>query len=144
MELKAIGYVKNEFEQPLRQDWGKVISDIVMDHGLTEALDGITDFSHIIVVYWLHKAAGNGEPRYRVHPRGNKEVPEVGLFATRSPHRPNAIGIATVELIAHRDNVLKVRGLDAVSGTPVLDIKPYIAAYDSPANTRVASWTTGQ
>jgi len=78
----------------------------------------------------------------KVHPRGNKKLPLVGLFATRSPNRPNSIGKATVRLIKREGNVLKVRGLDAIDGTPVIDIKPYLPRYDSVARAKVPWWVS--
>ncbi len=140
--LKAIGIVRNEVKQPVRQDWEKVVSEIVMDSSLTEALDGLEDFSHIIVVYWMHRVAATGELPTKVHPKGRQELPLVGLFATRSPQRPNPVGVATVRLLKRRDNILRVEGLDAIDGTPVIDIKPHLPGYDSAANARVAPWIT--
>ncbi len=140
--LKAIGIVRNEVKHPLKQDWEKVVSDIVMDSSLTEALDGLEEFSHNIVVYWMHLDAATGELPTKVHPKGRQELPLVGLFATRSPQRPNPVGVTTVRLLKRRDNILKVEGLDAIDGTPVIDIKPHLPGYDSAANVRVAPWIT--
>jgi tRNA-Thr(GGU) m(6)t(6)A37 methyltransferase TsaA len=77
-----------------------------------------------------------------VHPKRNPDLPLVGVFATRSPARPNPIGIATVKLLECRDNVLKVIGLDAIDGTPVLDIKPHIPGSDSPTSVSTPGWLT--
>ena len=142
MTLKAIGIVRNGIKQPLRRDWGKIISDIVVDSSLTEALDGLDEFSHIVVIYWMHQVAG--QPPTKVHPMGRGELPLVGLFATRSPNRPNPVGKATVRLLQRQDNILKVEGLDALDGTPVIDIKPYIPGYDSATNAKVPSWITNR
>ena len=76
----------------------------------------------------------------RVHPMRRKGLPLVGRFATRTPQRPNPIGLSPVELLAVRGNILRVRGLEALEGTPVLDIKPYIARGDVIENTRVGEW----
>ncbi|MFC1992524.1 tRNA (N6-threonylcarbamoyladenosine(37)-N6)-methyltransferase TrmO [Chloroflexota bacterium] len=141
IKLNAIGIVRNGIKQPMKPgyDLKKLISDIVIDSSLTEALDNLDEFSHIIVLYWLHRATRERRP-IKVHPRGNQELPLVGLFATRSPHRPNPVGKATVRLLERRDNILKVSGLDAIDGTPVLDIKPYIPGYDSATDATVPSW----
>jgi len=141
MTLKAIGKVSNEVTQPRRQGWEKVISEIVIDSRLTQALDGLDGFSHIKVLFWMHQLAA-GEVPLKVHPRGDPENPLVGLFATRSPRRPNPIGETTVRLLERRGNILRVEGLDAVCGTPVVDIKPYIPGNDSVADARVPSWVT--
>jgi tRNA-Thr(GGU) m(6)t(6)A37 methyltransferase TsaA len=140
MSLKAVGVVRNEFKQrpPGESDWfAETISEIVIDSNLTDALDGLEEFSHIIVLYWMHRLASDEVP-LKVHRRGRKENPPVGLFASRSPNRPNRIGIATVRLLQRQDNILRVKGLDALDGSPVLDIKPYIPGYDSPDDVEVS------
>ena len=141
--LKAIGTVRNAVRQPTKRDWEKVVSEIVVNTSLTEALDNLDEFSHITVLYWMHQAAEN-KPPTKVHPMGNQELPAVGLFATRSPNRPNPVGKATVRLLKRQGNILKVEGLDAIDGTPVIDIKPYIPGYDSVTNARVPSWITSK
>jgi tRNA-Thr(GGU) m(6)t(6)A37 methyltransferase TsaA len=142
--LKAIGIVRNGIKQPPKRvpfGWEKVVSDIVVNSGLTEALDGLGEFSHIVVLYWMHQVAP-GELPMKVHPMGKQELPLVGLFATRSPHRPNPVGETTVRLLQRQGNILKVEGLDAIDGTPVIDIKPYIPEFDSAAKATVPQWIT--
>jgi len=143
--LKAIGIVRNGVKQAQRYGygWEKTVSDIVVDSSLAAALDGLEDFSHIIVLYRFHHAA-SGQVPTKTHPMGNETLPLVGLFATRSPNRPNPIGKSTVRLLQRQGNTLKVEGLDAIDGTPVLDIKPYIPEYDSVANTKVPPWITNR
>ncbi|UCH42652.1 MAG: SAM-dependent methyltransferase [Dehalococcoidales bacterium] len=80
----------------------------------------------------------------RVHPRGRQELPLRGIFAVRTPNRPNRIGKATVRLIEIDDNILKVKGLDALDGSPVIDIKPYIPGYDSVDEASVPPWITSR
>ena len=142
MNLKAIGVVRNEIRQPVRHGWGEIVSDIVIDSGLTEALDGLDEFSHIIVLYWMHQLTLGRKLPLKVHPMGKPELPLTGRFATRSPSRPNPVGQATVELLERRGNILKVKGLDAINGTPVIDIKPYLPGYDSVSNAKAPKWTT--
>jgi tRNA-Thr(GGU) m(6)t(6)A37 methyltransferase TsaA len=144
MTLKAIGIVRNEIKRvlPASSDWGKIVSHIVIDSALTEALDGLEGFSHIIVLYWMHGVAVVGQVPTKVHPMGRQELPAVGLFATRSPHRPNPVGKATVRLLQCLGNTLKIEGLDAIDGTPVIDIKPYIPGYDSVTNAEIPQWMT--
>ena len=141
MTLKAIGIVRSGITQPTRKDCEKVISDIVIDSTLTEALDNLDGFSHLVVLYWMHQAM-SGEVPLKIHPRGKQELPLLGLFATRTPNRPNRIGLTTVRLLERQGNILRVEGLDAIEGTPVIDIKPYIPGYDSVANAKVPSWIT--
>ncbi|OGP34070.1 MAG: tRNA (N6-threonylcarbamoyladenosine(37)-N6)-methyltransferase TrmO [Deltaproteobacteria bacterium GWC2_65_14] len=81
----------------------------------------------IIVLCWMHEA---DRGRLKVHPRGQEGRPERGIFSTRSPHRPNPVSLHTVELLEIRGNVLRVRGMDAIDGTPVIDIKPHSPGLD--------------
>jgi len=143
MTLKPIGIVRKGIKRAAKGDWEKTISEIVINTSLTEALDGLEEFSHIVVLYWMHQAV-SGEVPLKIHPRGKQELPLLGLFATRTPNRPNRIGIATVRLLERQGNILRVEGLDAIDGTPVIDIKPYIPGYDSVANTRVPPWITSR
>ena len=142
MTLKAIGVVRNGIKQPIRHGWGEIVSDIEVNDDLTEALDGLDGFSHIIVLYWMHQLPAGRQLPLKVHPMGKPELPLVGRLATRSPSRPNPVGQATVRLLERRDNVLEVRGLDAIDGTPVIDIKPYIPKYDAASEAKAPQWTT--
>ncbi|MFC1974642.1 tRNA (N6-threonylcarbamoyladenosine(37)-N6)-methyltransferase TrmO [Chloroflexota bacterium] len=142
MQLKAIGTVRNGIKEAVKQDWGKVVSDIVIDSSLTEALDGLEEFSHIMVLFWMHQVTANSQKPAKIHPRDRKELPLVGLFVTRTPHRPNPVGKTTVRLLQRQGNILRVEGLDAVDGTPVIDIKPYIPGIDSVTDAKVPQWTT--
>jgi tRNA-Thr(GGU) m(6)t(6)A37 methyltransferase TsaA len=144
MSLKAIGIVRNEIKQPLRHGWREIVSDIVVNSNLTEALDNLDEFSHLIVLYWMHQLPAGKQLSLKVHPMGKSELPLVGRFATRSPTRPNPVGQATVRLVERRGNILKVKGLDAIDGTPVIDIKPYIPKYDSADDAKVPPWITNQ
>ena len=100
-----------------------------------EALEGLRDYSHMVVIFWMHGEKGY---RPRVKPWGVERYPEVGIFATRFPPRPNSIAITVVELIEIGGR-LRVRGLDAWKGSPVLDIKPY-DHYDIVKNPRTPWW----
>jgi len=140
MTLKAIGVVRNEIKQPSMFDSEEVVSEIVIDTNLTESLDNLDEFSHIIVLYWIHKATGQSP--IKVHPMGKHNLPLKGVFATRSPNRPNPVGKATVRLLERQGNILKVKGLDAIDGSPVIDIKPYLPGYDSVARAKVPPWVS--
>jgi len=144
MTLKAIGIVRNEIKQPIRHGWREIVSEIVVNRNLTEALDGLDEFSHIIVLYWMHQLPAGKQLSLKVHPMGKPELPLVGRFATRSPSRPNPLGQATVRLLERQGNILKVKGLDAIDGTPVIDIKPYIPKYDSAADAKAPPWMNNQ
>ena len=136
--LKPIGTVKSEIKQPTRRDFKDIISEIIIDDNLTEALDNLDEFSHIIIIYWMHRSSG--QPPNKVRPMGKPNLPLVGLFASRAPHRPNPIGKTTVRLLRREGNILKVKGLDAIDGTPVIDVKPYIPGYDSVARAKMPPW----
>ncbi|MGD9143626.1 MAG: tRNA (N6-threonylcarbamoyladenosine(37)-N6)-methyltransferase TrmO [Dehalococcoidia bacterium] len=139
ISLKPIGIVRNHIKGPTREESSEVISEIIIDESLNEALDDLEQFSHIIVLYWIHRSRRPAP--LKVHPRGDPDRAERGVFSTRSPSRPNPIGKATVKLLERKGNILEVRGLDAIDGSPVLDIKPYIPGYDSvESDYRAPSW----
>ena len=139
ISLKPIGIVRNHIKEPTREESSGVVSEIIIDESLNEALDDLEQFSHIIVLYWIHRSRRPAP--LKVHPRGDPDRAERGVFSTRSPSRPNPIGKATVKLLERNGNILEVQGLDAIDGSPVLDIKPYIPGYDSVENDyRAPSW----
>lgn len=137
MILKPVGFVRSPVrETPDEQDWWQeLVSEILIDENLVEALDGIENYSHIIVLYWLHRRDRNNLP-LKIHPRGKMDSPKRGIFATRTPDRPNPIGKTTVRLLRREGNILTVQGLDALDGSPVLDIKPRDAGYDSAGGVK--------
>ena len=122
---------------------GKIF--VAMQPAYAEALNGIEGFSHIWVIYWFH---GNDKPEKRhtlkVHPRGNPANPLTGVFATRSPARPNLLGLNACRLVRREGNRLEVEGLDAWDGSPVLDIKPYLPQLDSFPQTTFPKWADGK
>jgi tRNA-Thr(GGU) m(6)t(6)A37 methyltransferase TsaA len=142
INLTPIGFVRNSIKEPGIEDWRTVTSEIIIKEDLKEALSRIDEFSHIIVIYWMHKLPPSQRSIIKVHPKANQNLPLVGVFASRSPARPNPIGVTTVKLLERRDNVLKVTGLDAINGTPVLDIKPYIPGDDSSTKAKTPGWLT--
>ena len=142
INLIPIGFVKNNINEPKRENWESVTSEIIINEDLKEALSRIEDCSHIIVIYWMHKVSKSQRSVVKVHPKGDRNLPLVGVLASRSPARPNPIGITTVKLLGLQDNVLKIIGLDAIDGTPVLDIKPYISGYDSTIEAKTPGWIT--
>lgn len=117
------------------------IAEIVLREELREAVEGIEGFSHLFIIFWMHKISNQERKTLKVHPRGRKELPLLGVFATRTPHRPNPIGLTLVELVKVEENVLTVRGLDAFNGTPVLDIKPF-DFWDAVQHAKVPEWWT--
>jgi len=138
--IRPIGIVRNGVTEKRKEGWEDVISEIVVEESLTDCLDGLEEFSHIIVICWMHKVALGRQFVAKIHPRGREDLPLVGLFATRGPERPNSLSVTTTRLLERHGNVLKVVGLDAFDGTPVIDIKPYMPGYDSPAEAWEADW----
>jgi len=105
-------------------------------------LQGLEGFSHIVILYWFHLRDGEEERNtLQVTPKRHEGAPQVGVFASRSPSRPNPIGMCVVELTKIEGCVLFVKGLDASEGSPIIDIKPYIPRADSIPNARVPEWT---
>jgi len=136
--LNPIGYVRTRAKGDDVKD--KLhLSEIFIDCDLTSALDGISEFSHLFVLFWLHEISGKKRETLRVRPRGRRDLPLLGVFATRTNLRPNPIGLTLCELVKMESNVLTVRGLDAFDGTPVLDLKPY-DSWDCAATARMPDW----
>jgi len=137
IELKPIGFVSTKAvgKEVKRRTH---ISKIILREDLTESLDGIEEFSHLFILFFLHKVT-NQDKKLKTHPRGRTDIPLLGVFATRTANRPNPIGLALVELLGVEGNVLTVRGLDAYDGTPVLDIKPF-DYWDMKENAKVPEW----
>ena len=141
--VKVIGVVRNEVNQPQSRgyEWQQVISDIVVDKHLTQALDDLDENSHITVLFWMDQVDPTAPLPLKIHPRGMIERPLRGVFATRTQYRPNPIGVTTVKLLKRNDNILRVQGLDAINGSPILDIKPYRPHHDTMNDVRVPSCT---
>jgi tRNA (adenine37-N6)-methyltransferase len=138
--LKPIGTVHSPLQDRERRDASAVIAEIIIEPEYAAGLDNLEDFSHIIVIFYLHQSRKPAP--LKVHPRMRKDPAPVGVFASRSPDRPNALGKTTVKLLEHHDNILKVKGLDAIDGTPVIDIKPYIPDIDATPEAKVPPWMT--
>ena len=137
IKLKPIGFAKNNVRKPRFGKFAEEISEIIVDEKFTGALKGIDDYSHVIIVYWMDQV----KEHVIVHqPQGNPHVPIVGIFACRCPQRPNPIAITTVRLMAHIGNKIKVKGLDILDGTPIIDIKPYWPQYDKVENEKIPDW----
>ena len=128
MELKPIGIVHSPYKTraDAPRQGGDKISEIEIHKEYEDGLKDIEGFSHIHIIYWLHDSKG-----FSLSVTTPWDTQPHGLFATRSPNRPNPVGYAAVELLERNGNILTVRGLDAIEETPVIDIKPYIAKVDA-------------
>jgi len=138
VELTPIGRIEGPFAQAVPDGWEDVAQRIIVDEPWAMALEGLEGFSHLIVLFWLDRIEGALE--LKVHPENRQDVPAVGLFATRTPRRPNPIGLQVVELLSRQGNVLTIQGLDALDGSPVLDLKPYLPRGDSIPDARTPKW----
>jgi len=116
-------------------------SVIVLDEEFEPGLLGLDGFSHIYVFWWFSL---NDEPAKRetlqVHPMGNRRNPLTGVFATRSPRRPNLVALTLCKIVAIKGNVIEVEKIDAFDKTPVIDIKPYIPGYDTAEGATIPEW----
>lgn len=130
-DLTPIAVVRNTIDDTSGRTWAQVESEIVFRDEFRVALDGLDGFTHLIVVTWLDRVTDEGRSLLRIRPTGDESSPEVGVFATRTAHRPNPLGVSIVPLEGVRDGVVKVVGLDVANGTAVLDVKPYVSFYDS-------------
>jgi len=138
--LKPIGFVKNSRKEKLDDHWSEIISEIILvDELPTESLDGIDDFSHLEIIFYFDKSdkVFTGSE----HPRENPAYPKVGIFAQRKKDRPNHLGLTVVNLIKKDGKILTVKNLDAIDGTPVLDIKPVFEEYLPKGNIEQPQWT---
>jgi tRNA-Thr(GGU) m(6)t(6)A37 methyltransferase TsaA len=139
VRFEPIGVVRNGRESMDDRGWGALESRIELRDACAAGLTGLDAFSHAIVVVHLERDHGEAPTVVR-RPRGRADMPLVGVFAQRGRMRPNPIGVTTVAIVRVEPGALIVRGLDAVDGTPVLDIKPYVPAFDRRSDPRVPAW----
>ena len=140
IKLKPVAWVKNSRITTLDDDWGTIISDIILADDIPDsAFQHILDFSLLEIIYYFDKVKDD-KKLYVRRPRGNPEYPEMGIFAQRNKDRPNQIGLSTVELIWHRERSIGVRMLDAINGTPILDIKPVYREFRPAVDIRQPDW----
>ena len=140
IRLYPVAYVRNDVPEPIHEGWDEIVSELVVEPRFAAALNGIEDYSHLVVLFWIHDVPPARRRQLEIHPRDRQDLPLVGVFATRTQYRPNPIGLTVVRLRGRRGNVLVVQGLDAIDGTPVLDIKPYLPRRDEVAETKVPEW----
>jgi tRNA-Thr(GGU) m(6)t(6)A37 methyltransferase TsaA len=140
--LDPIGVVVGGRSEPLDDNWGSVEATIrLADRFGPEAVSGLDAFSHLCVVFQFHLVAESDVVLGARHPRGNVEWPRVGMFAQRAKMRPNRLGVSACALVAVDGLDLHVRGLDAIDGTPVLDVKPFMREFE-PTGTHQPAWAT--
>lgn len=157
MKLNPVGFVRSNVKESPHfsqanspEHWREMVaksraardgtSEIVIRDDLNELLDGVEDFSHLVVLFWGHRIPEERRSLAKAHPMGRHDLPLVGIFATRSPARPNPVLATTVRLVERRGNVLRVQGLDAIDGSPVIDLKPDTPYYHAKGEMRVSDW----
>jgi tRNA-Thr(GGU) m(6)t(6)A37 methyltransferase TsaA len=136
--VKTIGFVRNELTEDEVRD-RNCDSDVVIYKEYEAGLEGIEDFSHLNIIFWMDRIRRSERQLLKARPRGHQDMPMLGIFATRSPHRPNPIGLTLVKLVERKGNILRVNGLDALNDTPILDLKPY-DKWDSAEHMKVPRW----
>lgn len=126
LSLVPVGVVRSSRADPTDDDWDAETSAIELTDPFDErALRGLDAFSHCVVVYVLDRASWDPSRMAR-RPRGNPDWPEVGIFAQRAKDRPNRLGVTVCRVLEVEGRVLRVAGLDAIDGTPVVDVKPHM------------------
>jgi tRNA (adenine37-N6)-methyltransferase len=140
IRLRPIAHVVNGIHQLGGIRWEEVESRIVVDEPFTAGLEGLDGFSHVIVISYLHRRDRPVPSGLHVRPEGRPDMPLLGVFATRTPKRPNPLAISAVRLIRLEGNELVVSGLDVIDGTPVLDLKPYLRNGDLVPDATAPEW----
>jgi len=138
IRLKPIDYVQRKTKNENVKD-RSLSAQVVIKSKYLEALNGIEDYSHLFIIFYMHKTPKEQKPISKVNPRGRADIPLQGIFATRTPQHPNPIGLTLVQLIKLKQNILVVIGLDAYHNTPVLDIKPY-DHWNTATDVKVPEW----
>jgi tRNA-Thr(GGU) m(6)t(6)A37 methyltransferase TsaA len=160
MILRSVGTVRNKVKDPflIARDHDikmhveidnerdgvcesrRAMSEIIIKESMIQLLDGIEKYSHLVVLYWAHRVPESSRRLTRVHPMGRKENPLMGIFSTCSPARPNPVLMTVVQLHGKKENVLRVSGLDAVDGSPIIDIKPYVREFYPQEEVLIPEW----
>ena len=137
--LKPVGYVRNQVTVKKDQFWGEDISTIELKEEFRGGLTGLQEFSHAIILCHLDKACYLPEKHLLRRPRNRADMPMLGIFSQRTKDHPNQIGVTTAEILSVSETSVTVKGLDALDGTPVLDIKPYFPVFDR-RDARTPQW----
>jgi len=141
--LRPIGVVRNSRQVVEDDDWGGIVSQIEVSEPVgPEGLEGIEEFSHAEVIFYFHQVEEQKIVSGARHPRNNPHWPKVGILAQRGKNRPNRLGLAVVKILRREGNTLYVEGLDAIDGTPVLDIKPLMTEFLPGEPVRQPQWAT--
>jgi tRNA-Thr(GGU) m(6)t(6)A37 methyltransferase TsaA len=142
--LKPIGQVRSPRKEAIDDHWGKIVSTLEIDPDsfTAESLMGLDAFSHIEVVFFFHAVPENKIETSARHPRNRLDWPKVGIFAQRGKNRPNRIGLSVCNLLKVEGLTITVEGLDAIDGTPVLDIKPHMREFAPRGPVTQPEWAS--
>ncbi len=158
--LRPVGIIRNEIDEPFLKAGEAGIemkermaaikahvrkirtmkSEIIINRELSGILDGVKDYSHLVILYWAHQVPEQSRSITRVHPMGRKDIPLTGIFSTCSPVRPNSVLTTVVKLVKINENILEVVGIDAINGSPVIDVKPYVRKWYPQEGIRIPEW----
>jgi len=142
--LSSIGTVRSPVREIVDDVWGGLVSRIELDANrfTADSLAGLAEFSHVEIVFHFHRLAETDLITGKRRPRGRADWPEVGIFAQRAKLRPNRIGVTVCRLLSVEGLAITVEGLDALDGTPVLDLKPYMKEFGPKGEIRQPSWAS--
>jgi len=140
--LSPIGVVRSPIQEPVDDVWGGVTARIELDASRfsDESLARLDEFSHVEIIFLFDRVADSEVQFAARHPRGRPDWPKVGIFAQRGKNRPNRIGVTVCRLVAVLPLAIEVEGLDAIDGTPVLDIKPYMRQFAPRGEIHQPAW----
>ncbi len=142
ISLRVVAYIRNDRSEALDDNWDDVVSTVELASDVpSEALNGLSDFSHVEIVFFADWAEDVPPAPWHRRPRGNENWPDVGVFAQRNKDRPNRILLTTVEIAEVGERFVRVRGLDGIDGTPVLDIKPVFRWSVPGSDVRAPRWS---
>lgn len=140
-EVVPVGFVQNTRREIEDDRWGEVVSEIELAPEMEDdALVGLEAFSHVEVVFAFHKVPAKRVVCGSRHPRGNTDWPRVGIFAQRGKSRPNRLGLTTAQIMRREGRTLVVSGLDAIDGTPVIDLKPVMREFLPKGEVKQPDW----
>lgn len=141
--IQPVAIVNNNRKEIEDDNWGSIMLTIELTENFNElSLKGVDEFSHLEIIFYFDKVADEKIQYDARHPRNNKNYPEVGIFAQRGKNRPNKLGVTIVELIEIKQKTLIVKGLDAIDGTPIIDIKPVMREFLPKGDVKQPNWST--
>ncbi|MDE1174628.1 MAG: SAM-dependent methyltransferase [Parvibaculaceae bacterium] len=142
--ITAIGHVRGGRTDPIDDDWGssRSIVELAPDRFTSDALAGLDAFSHAEIIFLFDKVPPEKIESGARHPRGRQDWPLAGIFAQRGKNRPNRLGVTICRIIAVEGTRLEVEGLDAIDGTPVIDIKPVMREFLPRGDVRQPEWVS--